>query len=79
MVLDVFEPRSKVKQLSNIVKWPSDQIINTNNMIVGRLRDKVNTKIRTNKTGSTSYNDRFFYHRMESNGMYNYIYQLLSK
>ena len=38
-------------------------------MIVGGLCEKVNTKIRPNKTSATGYNDCFLHHRMEWNGM----------
>ena len=50
-------------------------------MIVGGLRDEMDAKIRTDKTGAASDNNCL--HEMdgtERNGTeYNYIYQLLSK
>ena len=58
-----------IAYLSQIVEWACDEIIDANNVVIGRLREKVNTKVRTDETRPASYNNRFLHNEMKWNGM----------
>jgi hypothetical protein len=63
IIIDKAESRiPRFHNLSQIVKRPSYQVIKTYNIILERLRKKVNAEIRPNKTGPTGNNNCFLTH-----------------